>query len=482
MDRKIPLAGATQAGMFPRLLAFLFGARAQRLTEQRSRSHWLSYLLIIAQSIAVVLVFGHVEVGFLVSTSVIVRALAVGSLTLLVITVLAADLALLETMTRVGPLQRNRQSVLLFEHLAYIFFVLAVEGATMGVVLYTLDSNPQAFALNTPFLPSTGWLFLALVVMRVVMISWSAIQLILVRAPLPVLLSTLMTTGKQIVGAHVERQLAGLDISGLAVRDTFGVYAEMAKPPRPAGGLWNTILLGAPLRWAMAREREEERQAANVQGALERLDMHRASAATAPASMARPVAPALNPSVEQRIGIAAHPTAQLPGRTDDDEGVYDGDPDDDGPGGGVPATYDPWGTAEFPAVALSANGHSRHNPSGWSAGQAGALDESSEDGESEDVRTGRKRPAMTRVEREAYSVGKEAMRLQHVRAMLQDTPDLKPRGARTRLRKLGLGTNDEEAGRLLRVARGEEAPRWERVAAKAHDQNRFRARAVGESN
>lgn len=258
-------------GFFPWLRALFFGEQAARLREQASRTHWLSYLLIIAQSVAVVLVFGHAEVGLLLSANTAVSIISALALNLLVITVTAADLALLETLTRIPALARNRQHSMLREHIAYVLFVLAVEGSTYGVVLYTLDSDPQALVRSAPLIPTAGLIFLALVVMRVLLICWSAVQLIIVRGKLPVLLSTLTSTGKEIVGAHVERQLASLDIGDVALPDTFAVYAAMAKPPRPIRGFFNGWLV----RRALEQEAEEERQAGNVLTALASLDAHR---------------------------------------------------------------------------------------------------------------------------------------------------------------------------------------------------------------
>lgn len=263
-------------GCLPSAIAWLIGPRAERLSEHANRSHWLSYLLIISQSIAVVLVFGHAEVGLLFSPDFAIRLPAMLALFVLIITVIAADLAMLETLTRAPALARNRQTMMLVEHVAYVVFVMAVEGATYGVVLYTLDGDPQALVRNAPLIPTAGAIFLALVGMRVVLICWSAVQLIVVRGKLPVLLSTLMNTGKELVGAHIERQIATMDISHVEMHELFGVYARMAQPPRPIPGLWNLLLLGWPQRHALAQEAEEERQAAQVREALATLT-HRSS-------------------------------------------------------------------------------------------------------------------------------------------------------------------------------------------------------------
>jgi hypothetical protein len=82
-------------GLVPRLLAAVFGERARRLTERATRAHWLSYLLVLSQSIAVVLVLGHAELPLLLGGSWAIRAMASMGVFVLVATVFASDLALL---------------------------------------------------------------------------------------------------------------------------------------------------------------------------------------------------------------------------------------------------------------------------------------------------------------------------------------------------------------------------------------------------
>lgn len=256
-------------GFFPSLYTALFGARVKRLTEETNRAHLLSYLLIIAQSVTTVLVFGLTEVTLVLHSSFVIRVIAALFLFILAATVLASDIALLETMRRIPALARNRQNTQMSEHVAYVAFVLLVEGATYAVALWALDSNASLLTSGKPLIPATGWTFALLIILRATLICWSAVQLIIVRSKLPVLLSTLMNTGKEIVGAHVERQLANLDISHLPVQATFGVYAKMAQPPRPIGGFLNMLTGGWVVRRALAQEAEEERQAHNVRDALE---------------------------------------------------------------------------------------------------------------------------------------------------------------------------------------------------------------------
>src|SRR5258708_3122214 len=160
-------------GVVQRLMSHLFGSQASRLTERAAPAHWLSYVLILSQSAAVLLVFGHAELPLLGNPSWAVRAIA-----------------------------------------------------AMGLFVLLATVFPAA---------------------------------------VPVLPATLTTAGRELVGAHVERQLSALDIAGVALPDPFRLYAAMARPPRSVRTPWNGWLV----RRELAAEGEEERQTQNVVDALE---------------------------------------------------------------------------------------------------------------------------------------------------------------------------------------------------------------------
>jgi hypothetical protein len=255
-------------GLLPRLRAALFGARTERLQESLHSTHWLSYLLVLTQSIAVVLVLGHAQIPLLFSGSWVVRGIVAAALFVLVASVYAADLAFLATVRRIPTLARNRQTSAHVEHLLYAAFVMLIEGSTYGVVVATLDRDPQALLSPAPLVAANGPLFYALVVGRVVLLCWSTVQLFIVAGKLPPQLTTLMTTGREIVGAHVEKQLAALDLSATTLAGAFRVYAAMSKPPRRV----RTWLNGWLVKRDSHREAEEERQAQLVLDALHELD------------------------------------------------------------------------------------------------------------------------------------------------------------------------------------------------------------------
>lgn len=205
------------SGLVPRLWARLFGSDTARLRERLQPAHWLSYVLIIAQSATVLLVFGHAEIPLLVSASLAVRLIAALGVFVLVVSVFAADMAMLATLKRVPALARNRQRWQLREHVAYTLFVLATEAVTLAVVLAALDAAPAELISAKPLIAPGSAVFTAAIVLRVLLVSWTAVQLVIVRGRLPVLLSTLTSTGREIVGAHVERKLAELDIEGISL-------------------------------------------------------------------------------------------------------------------------------------------------------------------------------------------------------------------------------------------------------------------------
>lgn len=265
-------------GLVPRLWARLFGSDAARLKERLQPAHWLSYVLIIAQSATVLLVFGHAEIPLLVAASLAVRLIAGLGIFVLVASVFAADMAMLATLKRIPALARNRQRWQLREHVAYTLFVLATEAVTLAVVLAALDATPGELISPQPLIVPGSALFQAAIALRVLLVSWSAVQLVIVRGRLPVLLSTLTATGREIVGAHVERKLAQLDIEGISLPAAFGTYAAMSKPPRRVRTVWNGWLV----RRDAAAEAEEARQVANVIDALDELEARTLSLAHPP--------------------------------------------------------------------------------------------------------------------------------------------------------------------------------------------------------
>lgn len=256
-------------GILPRLWVRLFGSNTARLRERLQPAHWLSYVLIIAQSATVLLVFGHAEIPLLVSATLAVRLIAALGVFVLVASVFAADIAMLATLKRIPALARNRQRWQLREHVAYTLFVLATEAVTLAVVLAALDAAPAELISTRPLIAPGSGLFQAAIALRVLLVSWSAVQLVIVRGRLPVLLSTLTATGREIVGAHVERKLAALDIEGISLPAAFRTYAAMSKPPRRVPTWYNGWLV----RRDGGAEAEEARQVSNVVDALDDLEM-----------------------------------------------------------------------------------------------------------------------------------------------------------------------------------------------------------------
>jgi hypothetical protein len=135
-------------GFFPRLREKLFGSRTAKLREELSATSWLSYLLVLTQSAAVVLVLGHSEIPLLLTGDMVMRAVVALTVFVLVATVYAADMALLMSLKRIPVLARNRSGLAVTEHVAFVLFVLGIEASTYAVVLAVLDSNPSALLGN----------------------------------------------------------------------------------------------------------------------------------------------------------------------------------------------------------------------------------------------------------------------------------------------------------------------------------------------
>jgi hypothetical protein len=312
-------------GILPRLRAALFGERTARLTETLHNTSWLSYLLVLTQSIAVVLVLGHAQIPLLFSADWITRGIVAAALFVLVASVYAADLCFLATIRRIPVLARNRQTTAHLEHLLYAGFVMLIEGSTYGVVVSTLDTNPHALLSPTPLVPQHGPIFLALVVGRVVLLCWTTVQLFVCSSKLPPQLTTLMGTGREIVGAHVEHKLAALDLEHMSLAAAFQVFAAMSKPARRV----KTWLNGWLVKRDKHREDEEERQAGLVLealGALERAQAGEPSTHDADEreTVSPPSRPPTGPGSPRRSGVrtlaeledmGAQPVVALPVRT-----------------------------------------------------------------------------------------------------------------------------------------------------------------------
>jgi hypothetical protein len=250
------------------MAAALFGQRTARLSETLGSTHWLLYLLVITSSITSVLVLGHSQIPLLFSADWGVRIIVAAAFFVLVATVYAADLCFLKTMARIPALARNRETTMQVEYMLYMLFVLAVECGTYGVVIWTFDCNPHALLDPAPLLPTTGAIFLAIIGGRIVLFGWTLIQLSIVSRKMAPQLTTLMGTGREIVGAHVEHGLAALDLQHMTLAGAFRVYAAMSQPPRRV----KTWLNGWLVRRDAHREAEEQRQAGLVLEALRELD------------------------------------------------------------------------------------------------------------------------------------------------------------------------------------------------------------------
>lgn len=258
-----------QGGVFHRARVWLLGERVERLRESTSSAHWLSYLLVTVQSAAVVLALGHQQLQLLLSGDPVVTLIAGLALFLLVSTVVAADLCLLATLQRVPVLARNRATWALIEHLAYLAFVLAVEGSTLALVLAVLDTQPRALVSDAPIIPAGGWMFAAQIGARAVLTAWSSVQLWIVRGKLPPQWSTLLLEARELLGGKAQQVMAGLNLDSAPLASLFDAYAQMSRPPARVARRWNRGLIA---REAAALA-EEDRQREAVVRALSAFDV-----------------------------------------------------------------------------------------------------------------------------------------------------------------------------------------------------------------
>ena len=239
-------------GAFQRIWRWLAGSHP-RLRESEGRTSWLSYLLMIVQSLTLVLIGGSVELRTLLSAAPLPeKALVTVSLAILVLGAYAADMATKRTMGRIGVLWRNRRSLLVAEHILYVAFVYGVEMATYAIALYVIETNPQALLSGASILPTT-WLVVGVMVgVRALIIGWTSVQLNIIAEPLPANELTLMRRIVEKAGGHADAQLDALQLRARDLPTVVNAIGEMSKPPRRAPTWWNG--------WLRARDEQMERE------------------------------------------------------------------------------------------------------------------------------------------------------------------------------------------------------------------------------
>jgi hypothetical protein len=226
-------------GLFAEVRARLFGERVERLTEEPHHAPFMSYVLTTIQSVAVVLVLGHAEIPLLFSGNIGVAALMAGALALLVATVVVADYAAIQTMRRIPVLARNRSTVALWEHGAYLAFVLAVELITFALVLSVIDRDPQALLSRTPIVPVDGPIYWAQIVLRAALVAWTAVQLYVAAMPLPLQWATLDHKSMALLGGHAKAALQRLELTQSDVASVFSAFAAVSRRPPRRRTWWN---------------------------------------------------------------------------------------------------------------------------------------------------------------------------------------------------------------------------------------------------
>jgi len=231
----------SREGALRRVWRWLVGSHP-RLRESEGRTSWLSYMLMLVQSMTLVLIGGSVELRTLMSgASLPEMTLMALSLGILVLSTYAADMATQRTMGRIGILLRNRRTLMATEHILYVAFVVGVEMATFGIALIGIELNPKALLSGTSILPSTLLVIVVMVGVRALIVGWTSIQLKIIAEPLPANELTLMRSTVEKAGGHAEGLLDELRLTARDLPTVMNAIAEMSKPPRRApwwGNAW----------------------------------------------------------------------------------------------------------------------------------------------------------------------------------------------------------------------------------------------------
>src|SRR5215469_8000046 len=258
-SRNRPLAVLPEGGLLGSIRTRFLGRPAHRLMEGEEHVPFLARILTVAQSLAVVLVLGHSEVPLLFGGGLTVRILVAMALSVLIVTVVAADYCLIKTMQRVPVLARRQQWVSVGAYLAYALFVGLVEISTYAVVLYVLDRNPGALLQPTPLLPTAGLIFIAQVVLRAALIFWTMVQLFLTARKLPVQPNTLTDHSAELLGGKALQLIKELDTEHADLPMIFQAYAASVETAARGGagllGSWGPLRKRADAVTSARRER-----------------------------------------------------------------------------------------------------------------------------------------------------------------------------------------------------------------------------------
>lgn len=237
--RNRPSVVLPEGGLLGSLRDRFLGRPAHRLMEEEEHVPFLARILTVAQSLAVVLVLGHSEVPLLFGGAPTVRILVGMALSVLIVTVVAADYCLIKTMQRVPVLARRNQWISVGAYLAYALFVGLVEISTYAVVLYVLDRDPGALLRPSPLLPTSGLIFIAQVVLRAALIFWTMVQLFLTARKLPVQPNTLTDHSAELLGGKALELIKGLDTEHADLPTIFQAYAASVETGvRGGAGGW----------------------------------------------------------------------------------------------------------------------------------------------------------------------------------------------------------------------------------------------------
>lgn len=244
--------GARELGWLRRAWRTVFGERTL-LREQEGHTSWLSYLLMIVQSLTLVLIGGSVELRTLLSDAPLPeKALMTLSLAILIFGTVAADMAAQRTMGRIGVLLRNRRTVMAGEHILYVAFVVGVEMATFAIALYVIETTPQALLSGASVLPNSILVIGVMVGIRALIIGWTYVQLKIIAEPLPPNEQTLLRRAVEKGGGHADALLDDLQLRASDLPTVIDAIAEMSKPPRRPPTWWNG--------WLRRRDEQYERE------------------------------------------------------------------------------------------------------------------------------------------------------------------------------------------------------------------------------
>lgn len=253
--------------------------RPARLKAPDEPTSWVGLLLVIVQSAALVLVFGHTEIFRLFAADMKTVAVAAISLFVLVASTFAGDVTVSKVMRRIGPLRRMQEEALAGWLIVYSVFILGVEGCTFAVALWAVEQRPDALFSQTPLLPNSGPLLALQIGLRALMLPLTFVMLQITASRLELGYEVAVVDARARVGGMMRETLAETTLEASSLGDLMAAWGRLNAPMPRKRTRWNGHAIARDEEYA----RRLQAQTESIVAAFTQLTRDRAAEAQAEA-------------------------------------------------------------------------------------------------------------------------------------------------------------------------------------------------------